>query len=147
MQVELQYFCAIFSHSVPYLKRAICIVGTPTWLMCTEHLGMTSLLCRDMRSSSWLTRNEGGRALTPPRGIVINSRQMGQRNDPVSRVWEAAILDRQCKHTVCEQGRSFGVCSPPSYRPANRNNIFHSSYGQKGGLGWGIRSRTSDAQV
>ena len=95
-------------------------VAAPTWLMCTEHFGMTSLLCRDIRSSSWLTRNEGGRAFTPPRGIVINSRQMGQRNDPVSRVCEAAILDRQCKHTVCEQGSSFGVCSPPSYMPANK---------------------------
>lgn len=101
-----------------HTNARVCMSVAPTWFMCTEHFGMTSLRCRDIRSNSWLTRNEGGRALTPPRGIVINSRQMGQRNDPVSRVWEAAILDRQCKHTVCEHGSNFGVCSLPSYIPA-----------------------------
>lgn len=46
----------------------------------------TSRLCRDIRSSSWFTRKLGGSAGTPPRGIVINSLQMGHLNAPVSRV-------------------------------------------------------------
>lgn len=79
---------------------------------------LTSLLCLDIKSSSWLTKKEGGRALTPPLGMVISSLQIGHRNDPVSRVCEAAILVRQCRQTVCEHCSSFGVCSFPSYMPA-----------------------------
>lgn len=83
---------------------------------------LTSLLCLDIKSSSWLTKKEGGRALTPPLGMVISSLQIGHRNDPVSRVCEAAILVRQCRQTVCEHCSSFGVCSFPSYMPAKRRN-------------------------
>lgn len=103
--------------------------------MWIEHLGMTSLRCLDMRSSSWLTRKEGGSADTPPRGIVINSRHIGHLNVPVSLVCEAAIRVRQCRQTVCEQGSSLGVCSPPSYIPAttttttHHNNILVSDWG------------------
>lgn len=88
-----------------------------SWLMWTEHLGMTSLLCLDIKSKSWLTRKDGGKAETPPLGMVISSRQIGQRKEPVSLVWLAAILVRQCRQTVCEHWRSLGVCSWPSYMP------------------------------
>ena len=37
-----------------------------TWFGCEEHLGTTSFLCLAIKSSSWLTRKEGGRAATPP---------------------------------------------------------------------------------
>lgn len=94
-----------------------------SWLMCTEHLGITSLLCLDIKSRSWLTRNEGGRAATPPRGMTISSRHMGHRKEPVSRDGDAAILVRQCRQTVWEHCRSFGVCSPPSYMPENENEL------------------------
>lgn len=94
-----------------------------SWFICTEHFGMTSLLWRDIKSSNWLTRNDGGKADTPPLGIVINSRQIGHLNDPVSLVWDAAILVRQCKHTVWEHCSNFGVCSLPSYTPVKRNKI------------------------
>lgn len=80
-------------------------------------LRLTSLLCRDIRSSSWLTRKDGGSAATPPRGIIISSRHMGHLKEPVSRDGDAAILVRQCRQTVWEHCRSFGVCSPPSYIP------------------------------
>jgi hypothetical protein len=42
-----------------------------------EHLGMTSRLCLAIKSRSWLTRKEGGRAETPLLGIVISSRHIG----------------------------------------------------------------------
>lgn len=85
-----------------------------SWLMCTEHFGMTSLRCLDMRSSNWLTRNDGGNADTPPLGMFISSRHIGQRNEFVSLVWLAAILVKQCRQTVCEHCNNFGVCSLPS---------------------------------
>lgn len=56
-----------------------------------------------MRSKSWFTRKLGGNADTPPRGIVISSLQIGHLNAPVSRVWDAAILVKQCKHTWDKQ--------------------------------------------
>lgn len=83
----------------------------PGWEL---HWGITSLLCRAIKSSSWLTRNDGGKACTPPLGMVISSRQIGHRKQPASLVCEAAIRVRQCKQTVCEHCKSFGVCSPPS---------------------------------
>ena len=89
----------------------------PTWLWWVEHFGMTSRRCRAIRSSNWFTRKEGGRAWTPPRGIVINSRHIGHRNWPVSRANVATILSKHCMHTVWEHGISFGLCSPPSYMP------------------------------
>lgn len=88
-----------------------------SWLIWTEHFGITSLRCLDIKSSSWLTRKDGGKADTPPRGMVISSLQIGHRNEPLSRVWLAAIRVRQCRHTVWEHCRSFGVCSWPSYIP------------------------------
>lgn len=80
-------------------------------------VSVTSLRCRDIKSSSWLTRKDGGSAATPPRGIIISSRHMGHLKEPVSRDGDAAILVRQCRQTVWEHCRSFGVCSPPSYIP------------------------------
>lgn len=98
-----------------------------SWLMWTEHFGITSRLCLDIKSNSWFTKNDGGRAWTPPLGIVINSRHIGHRNEPVSRVWDAAILVKQCKQTVCEHWRSLGVCSLPSYIPG-KNLASKTSY-------------------
>lgn len=95
-----------------------------SWFICTEHLGITSLLCRDIKSKSWFTRKEGGRAATPPLGMTISSRHIGHRKEPVSRDGEAAILVRQWRQTVCEHWSSFGVCSPPSYMPENKKVIF-----------------------
>lgn len=61
---------------------------------------VTSLRCLDIKSSNWLTRKLGGKAGTPPLGIVINSLHIGHRKAPASLVCEAAILVRQCKQTL-----------------------------------------------
>lgn len=87
-----------------------------TWLKCTEHFGTTSLLWLAIRSNNWLTRNDGGRAATPPLGTVICSRHIGHLKVGDAAAWEA-ILRRQWRQTVCEHGNSFGVCSLPSYIP------------------------------
>ena len=91
-----------------------------TWLWCVEHFGITSRLCLAIKSSNWLTRNDGGRAWTPPRGIVISSRHIGHRNCPVSRANVATILSKHWMQTVCEHGINFGLCSPPSYMPLRK---------------------------
>lgn len=70
-----------------------------SWFIWIEHFGMTSRRWRDIRSSNWLTRKLGGNAETPPRGIVMSSRQMGHRNAPDSRVCDAAILVKQWRQT------------------------------------------------
>merc|ERR1712115_743330 len=51
-----------------------------SWLGWLEHLGTTSFLCLAIKSSSWFTRKEGGKAATPPPGIVIRSLHIGHRN-------------------------------------------------------------------
>ena len=90
-----------------------------TWVWWVEHFGITSRLCLAIRSKSWLTRKEGGKAETPPLGMVINSRHIGQRNCPVSRAKVATIRSRQWRQTVCEQGNNLGLCSTPSYIPVH----------------------------
>ena len=49
---------------------------------------MTSLLWRAIRSSSWLTRNDGGIARTPPLGMEISSRQMGHLRNTTQMKFE-----------------------------------------------------------
>lgn len=95
-----------------------------SWLIWTEHFGMTSRLCLDIRSSSWLTRKDGGKADTPPLGIVMSSLHIGHRKEPVSLVCPAAILVRQWRQTVWEHCRSLGVCSCPSYIPGKNTTRF-----------------------
>lgn len=74
-----------------------------------EHLGMTSLLWLDIKSSNWLTRNEGGRVKTPPRGKVMVSLQMGHRKKPASRTpGREAIFSRHDLQTVWLQWSSLG---------------------------------------
>ena len=51
--------------------------NSSSWFGWELHLGTTSLLCLAIKSRSWLTRKEGGRAWTPPEGIVISSRHTG----------------------------------------------------------------------
>ena len=85
-----------------------------SWVMWTEHLGMTSRRCLDIKSNNWLTRKDGGKADTPPLGMFMDSLHIGHRKEPVSLVCEAAILVKQCKQTVWEHWSNFGVCSLPS---------------------------------
>ena len=99
---------------------------------------MVSLFCRAIRSISWLTMNEGGRARRPPGGIRTRSRHIGHLHHtlasvlarggagrggagmgagylkPSSRASAATILVRQLRQTVWEQGSSLGPCSAPS---------------------------------
>ncbi len=60
----------------------------------------------------------------------MSSLQMGHLNCPVSLAKVATILSRHCRHTVCEQGSNFGVCSLPSYMPKITNNS-HISFESK----------------
>ena len=90
---------------------------------------MVSLFCRAIRSISWLTMKEGGRARRPPGGIRTRSRHIGHLHHtlasvlarggagylkPSSRASAATILVRQLRQTVWEQGSSLGPCSAPS---------------------------------
>jgi hypothetical protein len=95
-----------------------------TWLRWTEHLGTTSRRCDAIRSRSWLTRKEGGKAGTPPLGTVMLSLQMGHLK--VGWLWQA-ILSKQWRHTVWEHANSLGVCSPASYIPERIDKIFFNS--------------------
>lgn len=119
------FVVSLWDPSVHNVQKTVSQVSqkSSSWLMCTEHFGMTSLLCLDIRSKSWLTKNEGGKAETPPRGIVINSLHIGHLKDPVSLVWEAAIFVKQWRHTVCEHWSNLGVCSFPSYMPATKKGF------------------------
>lgn len=99
-----------------------------TWVWWVEHFGITSRLCLAIRSKSWLTRKEGGKHTTPPLGMVINSRHMGQRNCPVSRAKVATIRSRQSRQTVCEHGNNLGLCSTPSYIPVGQRVIIKRKY-------------------
>lgn len=120
---HLRFYCT--KKSVQYLIK---ILTTSfgyflTWVWWVEHFGIISRRCLAIRSRSWLTRKDGGRAETPARGIVISSRHMGQRNCPVSRANVATIRSKQCRHTVWEQGSNLGLFSPPSYMPAMQNFV------------------------
>ena len=89
------------------------LLTSSSWAGWEPHFGTTSLRWRAIRSSSWLTRKEGGRCDTPPCGMVIRSRHIGQRNC-ASLAKVATILVRHSKQMVCEQGRSFGLWSTES---------------------------------
>ena len=73
-----------------------------------EHLGMTSLRCRAIRSSSWFTIKLGGKELTPPRGNVIVSRQIGHRIVVESR--PAQNNDYTINKHLTIQGYATSVC-------------------------------------
>ena len=47
---------------------------------------MVSLFCRAIRSISWLTMNEGGRARRPPGGIRTRSRHIGHLHHTLASV-------------------------------------------------------------
>ena len=96
-----------------------------TWVWWVEHFGITSRLCLAIRSKSWLTRKEGGKHTTPPMGMVINARHMGQRNCPVSRAKVATIRSRQWRQTVCEHGNNLGICSTASYIPVKLKRKYY----------------------
>ena len=118
---------------VPYWYKVLKIIFNllvhflmTTCVWWVEHFGITSLLCLAMRSNNWFTRNDGGKAWTPPPGIVISSLQMGHRNCPVSLAYVATIRSKHCRHTVWEQGSSLGECSPPSKMPKKSNRFVYN---------------------
>ena len=57
---------------------------TSTWPGWQLQVGMVSLFCRAIRSISWLTMKEGGRARRPPGGILTRSRHIGHLQHTVS---------------------------------------------------------------
>ena len=52
--IHINIFSTIFSFLLS--------INPSTWFACIEHLGTTSLLWLAIRSSSWFTRKDGGRA-------------------------------------------------------------------------------------
>lgn len=133
----------------------MCEVNTPP----PQHVGIkVRRLWVDIKSSNWLTRNDGGRDWTPPFwGTTMSSLHIGHLN--VCRccwtVWEsrcswdciippwplfdessavrrlfaaATILIKQWTHTVCEHGKSFGARSIPSYTPIQYTKILNQYF-------------------
>ena len=89
-----------------------------TWFWWWEQFVMICLVWAAIRSRSWLTRKDGGKAWSPPGGILMSSRHIGHL-DRVSRTNSGQIskcLNPSCLASVatilCNKHGELGQTSP-----------------------------------